>query len=255
MQTGKRTARAEEKQLLGAEDVAGLIGVKQTTVYKWCKEGRLSCLMVGKHWRVRREALEDFLMNSERPVTLAGQLDAFLRVPDSVIAITQNVGLLHRLDAAFFRVGETRGGLLVKFFAGEEHSEELLASFERNGLEAGRLEREGRLFMRSEDEPLGGTRGDQLARLVEEAAEEGRAVWASLDWVRQFDLDTTLEQQKRLTEFVDAGQLVVKTAALEERIDEWTPSELRRVQCAYSAVILASESGLSLSRATPMPPS
>jgi hypothetical protein len=73
--------------------------------------------------------------------------------------------------------------------------------------------------------------------------------------VRQFDLDTTLEQQKRLTEFVDAGQLVVKTAALEEGIDEWTPSELRRIQCAYSAVILASESGLSLSRATPMPPS
>jgi hypothetical protein len=176
-------------------------------------------------------------------------------VPDSVIVITQNVGLLHRLDAAFFRVGETRGGLLVKFFAGEEHSEdELLASFERNGLEAGRLEREGRLFMRSEDEPLGGTQDDQLARLVEEAA-EGRAVWASFDWVRQFDLDTTLEQQKRLTEFVDAGQLVVKTAALEEGIDEWTPSELRRVQCTYSAVILASESGLSLSRATPMPPS
>jgi hypothetical protein len=73
--------------------------------------------------------------------------------------------------------------------------------------------------------------------------------------VRQFDLDTTLEQQKRLTEFVDAGQLVDKTAALEEGIDEWTPSELRRIQSAYSAVILASESGLSLSRATPMPPS
>ena len=73
--------------------------------------------------------------------------------------------------------------------------------------------------------------------------------------MRQFDLDTTLEQQKRLTEFVDAGQLVVKTAALGEGIDEWTPSELRRIQRAYSAVILASESELSLSRATPRPPS
>jgi hypothetical protein len=48
---------------------------------------------------------------------------------------------------------------------------------------------------------------------------------------------------------------VVKTAALEEAIDEWTPSELRRVQSAHAAVILASEVGLSLSRATPMPPS
>ena len=39
MQSGKRTARAEEKVLLGAGDVAELVGVKETTVYRWCKEG------------------------------------------------------------------------------------------------------------------------------------------------------------------------------------------------------------------------
>jgi hypothetical protein len=67
------------------------------------------------------------------------------------------------------------------------------------------------------------------------------------------DLQTALEQQKGLTELVDARQLVVKTAALEEAIDAWAPLELRRVQSAHSAIILASEGGLSLSRATPMP--
>jgi hypothetical protein len=46
---------------------------------------------------------------------------------------------------------------------------------------------------------------------------------------------------------------VVKTAAIEEAIDDWTPSQLRRMQSAHSAIILASEEGLSLSRATPMP--
>jgi hypothetical protein len=80
-------------------------------------------------------------------------------------------------------------------------------------------------------------------------------VWASFDWVKQVDLEMALGQQKRLAELVDARQLVVKTAALEEAIDEWTPSELRRVQSAHAAIVLASESGLSLSRATPMPPS
>ena len=64
-----------------------------------------------------------------------------------------------------------------------------------------------------------------------------------------------MEQQKRLTELVDAGQLVVKTAAIEEAIEEWTASQLRRVQSMHSAIILASEEGLSLSRATPRPPS
>jgi hypothetical protein len=73
--------------------------------------------------------------------------------------------------------------------------------------------------------------------------------------VKQVDLQTALEQQKRLTELVDARQLVVKTAALEEAIGEWTPSELRQIHPAHATLILASEGGLSLSRATPMPPS
>jgi excisionase family DNA binding protein len=259
MEDSKGTAR--ETELLGATDVAGMIGVKETTVYKWCKEGKLPCLKVGKHWRIRREALEDFLRESERPRTLAGQLDSFLRVPDSVLAIAQNVDILHRLDAAFFRVGEARGGLLVKFYAGEEHSEEeLLADFEENGLEARRLKREGQLLMRAEEEPLeeeplGRTRAEQLGLLIEEEGGERRTVWASFNWVRPVDLNTALEQQKRLAALVDASQLVVKTAAIEEAIDEWMPSELRRVQSAHSAIILASEEGLSLSRATPMPPS
>src|SRR5918992_137125 len=254
MNDGIRAARTPETELLGAEEVAGLVGVKETTVYKWCKEGKLPCLKVGKHWRIRRGDLEDFLKRSERPVTLAGQLGSFLQEPDSVLAIAQNIDILHRLDAAFFRVGQARGGLLVKFYAGEEYSEDqLLASFEENGLEASRLKREGHLLMRTEEDPVGEGRGEALGRLLEEEGGEGRVVWASFNWVRPVDLDTALEQQNGLTELVDARRLVVKTAALEEAIDEWAPSELRRVQAAHSAIILASEGGLSLSRATPMP--
>jgi hypothetical protein len=71
--------------------------------------------------------------------------------------------------------------------------------------------------------------------------------------VRPVQLQTALEQQKRLSDLVDASQLVVKTAAIEEAIDQWSASQLRRVQSTHSAIILASEEGLSLSRATPMP--
>ena len=107
--------------------------------------------------------------------------------------------------------------------------------------------------MRPEEEPLGGTRGEQLGRLIEEAG-AGRTVWASFNWVRPVDLNTALEQQEQLTELVDARNLVVKTAALEEAIDDWPASQLRRVQSAHSAIILASEEELSMSRATSMPP-
>ncbi|MDQ5828334.1 MAG: helix-turn-helix domain-containing protein [Actinomycetota bacterium] len=248
---------ALETQLLAAADVAGMIGVKETTVYRWCSEGKLPCLKIGKHWRIRRGVLEDFLKQSERPRTLVGQLDSFLRVPDSVLGIAQNIDILHRLDAAFFRVGEARGGLLVKFYAGEEHSEEeLLSDFEQNGLQAGRLKRQGRLLMRAEEEPSSGSRWRQLAQLIEEkGGVAGRTVWASFDWVKPVQLETALEQQRQLSELVDASRLVVKTAAIEEAIDEWKVSQLRRVRSMHSAIILASEEELFLAHATPMPPS
>ncbi len=254
MQDGKSTAR--ETQLLAAADVAGMIGVKETTVYRWCSEGKLPCLKIGYHWRIRRGVLEDFLRESERPRTLVGQLNSFLRVPDSVLVIAQNIDILHRLDAAFFRVGEARGALLIKFYAGEEHSEEeLLSDFEQNGLEAGRLKREGRLLMRAEEEPSRGSRWRQLGQLIEEEGGYGRTVWASFDWVKPIQLETALEQQRQLSELVDARQLVVQTAAIEEAIDEWRASQLRGVQSMHSAVILASEEQLLLSHVTPMPPS
>src|SRR5918999_4074706 len=247
----------KQKDLLSAEDVASYLGVGHITVYRWCKEGRLPCIKLGKHWRIRREALEDFLRQHEHSTTLVGLLSSFLRVPDNVLAIAQNIDILHRLDAAFFRVGEARGGLLIKFYAGEEHSEEeLFSDFEQSGLEAGRIKRLGRLLMRAEEEPLSGSRWRQLAQLIEEeGGYEGRTVWASFDWVKPLELETALEQQRQLSELVDARQLVVKTATVEEAIEEWRASQLRRVQSMHSAIMLASEEELSLSRARPMPPS
>jgi excisionase family DNA binding protein len=233
---GGTVARSTEKELFSAEDVAGLIGVKETTVWRWCREGRLPCLKVGKHWRVRRQALENFLEESERSGTLVGQLGSFLRVPDNVLAIAQNRDILHRLDAAFFMVGEARDGLMVKFYGREEHSEdELRADFEENGLNVRRLEREGRFFMRPEEDPFEG-REEVLGRFIEESASEGHTVWASFNWVLPVDLETALKQQ-------------------DEVIEEWSSAELRRAQSLHSGTILASESGLSLSRVTPMPPS
>lgn len=100
-------------------------------------------------------------------------MSSFLRVPDNVLAVAEDLDLLHRLDAAFFRVGEARGRLLVKFFGGEDGPpDKLLARFEENGLAAGRLQREGRLLMRSDENPVEG-RGDRLGRLLEEGGRRG----------------------------------------------------------------------------------
>ena len=143
------------KELLEVDDVVRYLGVEPTTVWRWCREGELPCVKVGRYWRIRRGAMEDFLRRGERSSTLVGQLRSFLEVPDNVIAVTQNRKLLHRLDAAFFRVGEARDGLLVKFHGGEPETsgKEARAILERNGLEAARLEDKGRLRFNAEAGP------------------------------------------------------------------------------------------------------
>jgi excisionase family DNA binding protein len=239
------------KELLGVAEVAEYLGVGTVTVYRWCREGRLPCLKAGRSWRIRREALEDFLRRGERPATLVGQLRGFLGVPDCVIAIAETPDLLHQLDAAFMQVGEARGGLLVKFHGGEaESAEELRAALERNGLDAARLEEEGRLLMVAEDPAE--ERTDGLRRILDGEARGGRTVWASFNWTKELDVDRALAQQGALTELADARQLVIKTAVLERVADGWEPGERRRAQASHSGTISLSEAGLSLGRVTPL---
>ncbi len=242
-----------QKDLLSVEEIAAYLGVGPVTIYRWCREGRLPCLKIGKSWRIRREALEDFLRQGERSATLVGQLRSFLDVPDNVIGVTQNLDLLHRLDAAFFRVGEARGGLLVKYVGGEPQSsvEDLRGALDRNALDVVRLEEDGRFHFVLEPDPSG--RAEALRGLLHEEAGDGRSIWVSFDWAQQVDLEAALLQQEAVTELVEDGQLVVKTALLERVTDDWPPATQRRAQILHSGTIWLSEAGLALSRVTPLP--
>src|SRR3712207_7921571 len=102
-----------DETLLTVEDVAERLGVQPTTVYRWCREGQLTCLKPGKSWRIRRSSLEAFLRQGERPRSLLDHLRSFVSVPDHLVAVAQDEALLQWLDATFLRVGEEQGALLV----------------------------------------------------------------------------------------------------------------------------------------------
>ena len=48
----------EDLALLSADETAERLGVDRATVWRWCREGRIPCLKIGRLWRVRRESLE-----------------------------------------------------------------------------------------------------------------------------------------------------------------------------------------------------
>src|SRR3712207_3702155 len=119
-------ALREGKELLDSEDVANYLGVRQTTVWRWCREGELPCLKIARGWRIRRDALESFMRRSERSETLVGRLRGCIELPDNVLAVAENRELMHNLDAAFFRVGAPRDGILATFLGDEAASEDEL---------------------------------------------------------------------------------------------------------------------------------
>ena len=244
------------KDLLDTDDVAAYLGVGSVTVWRWCRDGSLPCLKIGREWRIRREALEGFLQRSERSDTLVGRLRSFLEVPDNVLAVAQDLEMMHRLDTAFFRVGEARGGILIKYVGGEswDSLDDVRTTLERCGLEVGRLEEEGRFRFTSEPDPRD-RRAEELRRLLSEEANGSRSAWVSFNWAEQVDLDAALKQQEALQGGVEEGELVVETAMLEEGVDEWPGKMLRRAQVLHSGTIWLSESGLALSRVTPPPSS
>ncbi len=143
--------------LLSVDEVATRLGVGPITVYRWCREGRLPCFKIGKGWRMRRSALDDFLQRAAQGGTLVSRLNAFLTVPDHVIAVATNHALLHRLDAAFFQVGEARGGMLIKCYVGETESvDELRADLTRHGLDVAALAAAGRFRFNADVNPTRG---------------------------------------------------------------------------------------------------
>jgi excisionase family DNA binding protein len=243
-----------QNNLLGVAEVAEYLGVGEVTVYRWCREERLPCVKIGKYWRIRREALEDFLRRSERSYTLVGQLRSFLEVPDNVLAIAQDHEMLHNLDAAFFRVGEARGGMLIKYHRSElgESEDQLRAEFEKRQLEVRRLEDEGRFRFIVESDPAGG-RPDELRRLVAEEVGDGRTIWANFNWEESIDLDTALRQQQEITEYVEDGGFVVKTGVLESELDDWPGAKQRRAQVLHSGTMWLSDAGVAFSRVLPPP--
>lgn len=244
---------AHDKAWLEVAEVAAYLGVEPVTVYRWCRAGRLPCIKLGKEWRIRRAALDEFLRQAEQDRSLISRLRAFYTVPDHVIAIAATEELQYQLDAAFLQVGEVRGGALVKFYSDKTRPvDELRRQLAYCGLEVEHLEAAGRLQFIAERDPIRG-RVEQLRQLRAAVLPADSSVWVSFDWTLEVPLEEALEQQSAFAGLVAADHLVIQTGVLERITDDWPLLQERRVRQLHQGVIWLSSTSLSLSRKAVLP--
>jgi hypothetical protein len=125
--------------------------------------------------------------------------------------------------------------------------DELRTELKRRELEVARLEEDGRLLVRPLNDATSG-RVNELRQLLEEHAEEGRAVWVDYNWDESVDVEAALKHQAEISEFVQGKPLVVKTSVLEASVEEWPGTVALRAQVVHSGSVWLTESGLSLNR-------
>ena len=50
-----------ERKAYSPKEVQEMLGVGQTTIYRWLESGRLPAVKIGKLWRIPADALEELL--------------------------------------------------------------------------------------------------------------------------------------------------------------------------------------------------
>ncbi len=60
-----------ERKAYSPKEVQEMLGISQTTVYRWLETGKLPAVKIGKLWRIPADALEELLNTAE-----GGQSDA-----------------------------------------------------------------------------------------------------------------------------------------------------------------------------------
>jgi excisionase family DNA binding protein len=52
-----------QNELLTVKEVAKYLRVGQVTIWRWCQQGQIPALRIGRSWRIHRDDLFNFLKN------------------------------------------------------------------------------------------------------------------------------------------------------------------------------------------------
>ena len=136
-----------EKRLLTVDEVARFLRVAPNTVYRWCRDGKLTGIKIGKEWRIAQADLDHFLTARTGTTTLSSLeslLHRRLTPPEHILLMSNNPDEIYGLQAEFLQIGLKFG---YPLFVGcwWQRSSHVRSKFSELGLPVAELEASGKL--------------------------------------------------------------------------------------------------------------
>jgi len=101
-----------DKTLLTVDEVAEFLRVAPNTVYRWCRNGKLTGIKIGKEWRITQTDLDYFLTERTRSASAPSfetLLQRRLTAPEHILVMTPDPDEVYRLQAEFLQIGHKAG--------------------------------------------------------------------------------------------------------------------------------------------------
>lgn len=96
-------------RLLTTNDVATYLQVDPNTVYRWCRDGKIGAVKIGREWRIDQRDLAEFLRvnrncGPSQPVSLKDIFRRQLNTPEHLLVMLTDPDKVYDLEIEFFRV-------------------------------------------------------------------------------------------------------------------------------------------------------
>jgi len=95
-------------RLLTTQDVAGYLQVDPNTVYRWCRDGKLGAIKIGREWRIDQRDLAEFMRAHRNcsPMPSNSLKEIFRRhlsIPEHLMVMLTEPQKVYELEIEFFK--------------------------------------------------------------------------------------------------------------------------------------------------------
>lgn len=216
-----------DKTLLTVDEVADFLRVAPNTVYRWCRDGKLTGIKIGKEWRITQTDLNQFL--AARTGTLTSNsfetlLNRRLAPPEHIMVMANDPDKVYRLQAEFLQIG-LKGGYPLFIGCWWQRPDEVRTRLTAAGLPISELEAAGRLTLADFNAAYVADGPEGVIALWEQQAEtsKGQIFWGTgshrlSDWEGQ--LEALMQFEDGLHQAFQRLPVIALCPCMLDRVDQ-----------------------------------